>query len=350
VEAARTSLLEATLKTAIELSRPRHLTAPRVVTVQSSLDTPTVSWSRARATRPSSLLLGCIAVTLLILLSVLGASATHGTGAAQLRRGPASILLSVLFTIGGLAGVGSLALLFWGLVTRNRRRLEGSEARRHSPVLMAGVVLAMFAVMAFLFAFAARGRHVQPLGALAGGSFAHPASTANSLPLNETVSFATTGVVVGVVVVLVLLRLVRSLGWNRALRRLSPLRGETDEVPVTPDGQDLSKGALGPQLAALYMADPQAEPDPRRAVLACYLALLDIAARYGPARRRSETPGEYLRRALSVNEAAVVPATALTRLFELARYSHRHVDETMRWEAIGALGALKEALLAGAFA
>jgi len=295
------------------------------------------------------LLLGCTVVALLILLSVLGASATHGTGAAQLRRGPASILLSVLFTIGGLAGVGSLALLFWGLVTRNRRRLDDSEPRGHSPVLMAGVVLAILAVMAFLLALAARGRHVQPLGVLTAGSVSHRASTAGSLPFNEAASFATTGVVVGIVVVLVLLRIVRSLGWNRALHRLSPLVGETDELAFTPNGQDLGK-ELGAQLAALNMADPQAEPDPRRAVLACYLALLDIAARCGPERRRCETPAEYLRRALSVTEAAVVPATSLTRLFELARYSNRRVDETMRWEAIGALGALKEALVAGAFA
>jgi hypothetical protein len=38
----------------------------------------------------------------------------------------------------------------------------------------------------------------------------------------------------------------------------------------------------------------------------------------------------------------------LTRLFERARYSRAHVDETMRSDAIGALGSLKEALLAGA--
>ena len=61
-------------------------------------------------------------MALAILLAVVGASAEHGTGAPQLRRGPASVVLSVLFTLAGLAGVGSLALLFWGLVTRNRRK------------------------------------------------------------------------------------------------------------------------------------------------------------------------------------------------------------------------------------
>jgi hypothetical protein len=49
-------------------------------------------------------------MALVILLAVVGASAEHGTGAAQLRRGPASVVLSVLFTLAGLAGVGSLAL------------------------------------------------------------------------------------------------------------------------------------------------------------------------------------------------------------------------------------------------
>jgi len=64
--------------------------------------------------RPTRLALGVAVVTLLILLAVIGASAEHGTTASHLRRGPASVVLSVLFTLAGLSGVGSLALLFWG--------------------------------------------------------------------------------------------------------------------------------------------------------------------------------------------------------------------------------------------
>jgi hypothetical protein len=80
------------------------------------------------------------------------------------------------------------------------------------------------------------------------------------------------------------------------------------------------------------------------------MRLLDIASRHGPARRRSETPTEYLRRVLSVTEKAAVPAATLTGLFERARYSRRPVDESMRAQAVAALAALQDELYEGALA
>ena len=90
--------------------------------MQSFSSADGVSASQRATSRPTRLVLGVAVMALVILLAVVGASAEHGTGAPQLRRGPASVVLSVLFTLAGLAGVGSLALLFWGLVTRNRRK------------------------------------------------------------------------------------------------------------------------------------------------------------------------------------------------------------------------------------
>jgi hypothetical protein len=90
------------------------------------------------------------------------------------------------------------------------------------------------------------------------------------------------------------------------------------------------------------------EPDPRRAVIACYLRLLDVAAQHGGQRRETETPAEYLRRVLTATDAAADPATCLTSLFERARYSRRTVDESMRRDAISALRALQLAYVAGA--
>ena len=161
--------------------------------------------------------LGVAIAALLVVLAVIGASAQHGAGAAQLRRGPASVVLSVLFTLAGLAGIGSLALLFWGLVTRNRRSLDGSEPRRHSPVLVAGAALAIFACLAVLLALAARGRHLRSLPALSGRPLTQAAAATNTLPFNKVASFTTSGIVIGVVVLLVTMRLVRSIGWRRAL-------------------------------------------------------------------------------------------------------------------------------------
>lgn len=303
--------------------------------------------SRQPTSRSMRLALGLTVATLIIVLAVIGASAQHGTGVAQLRRGPASILLSVLITLAELAGLGSLALLFWGLVTRHRRNSGGSTHRRHSPILVAGVLLALFACMTGLLALAAAHRHLRPLSALGGTSVSHLNST-STVPFNRVASFATTGVVVMIVVLLVLVRLTRSIGWHRALRRLFPLVAEGDDEEYSTSDEGFDGASLGSELAELSVPDPSTEPDPRRAVVVCYLQLLDIAARHGPARRRAETPSEYLRRVLTANGAAAAPATSLTKLFERARYSRQPVDESMRTQAIAALGALRGGLAVGA--
>jgi hypothetical protein len=286
-------------------------------------------------------------MALAILLAVVGASAEHGTGAAQLRRGPASVVLSVLFTIAGLAGVGSLAQLFWGLVTRNRRSLDGSGPRRHSPILVAGAALVIFACLTALLALAARGRHIQSFRALGGKPLSRAGATTAPLPFNATASFTTSGIVVGVVVLAVTMKLVRSMGWRRVLRRLHPLTAGADTASVEADAQRSESEALGMQLALVTVADPGTEPDPRRAVIGCYLQMLEVAARHGPERRDSETPTEYLRRMLASTAATATPATSLTRLFERARYSQQPVGESMRFDAIAAIEALRNDLLAG---
>ena len=162
---------------------------------------------RRSAARSTALAIGLAVTLLLILVTVVGASAEHGTGAAQLRRGPASIVFSVLITITGIAGVGSLALLFWGLVTRNRRRTDSSTRKRHSPVLLAGALLAMFTCLSALLVVALHRRHLQSLPALGGGAGSHVGRPSNPLPFNDAASFTTSGIVVGVVVLLVLVRL-----------------------------------------------------------------------------------------------------------------------------------------------
>jgi hypothetical protein len=314
--------------------------------VQSPSSTESVATSPATTTRSTRLALGITVVTLLILLTVIGASAEHGAGAAELRRGPASVVLSVLITLAGLAGIASLALLFWGLVTRNRRSLNGSAPRRHSPVLIAGVLLAMFACLSGLLALAARRRHSQSFAALSGVSVSHASRAVKPLPFNAAASFATSGIIVGVIVLFVAVRLVRSIGWRRALRRLGPLASEDPEADLQ-GARTPNLESLGIELAGLSVADPTAEPDPRRAVIACYLQLLEVAARHGPGRQSTETPTEYLRRVLAVPGAAAGPAICLTGLFERARYSRQPIDEPMRSDAIAALGALQESLLLG---
>ena len=245
--------------------------------------------------RSGGLAVGFALVAALILLAVIGATWQHGPGAAALRRGPASVVLSVLITLAGLAGVASLALLFWGLVTRNRRRPDDSGRRGRSPLLVVAILLAVFACLAGLLVLAVRQRHLGAIPALHVAPVLHGPTSA-PLPFNQAASFTTSGIVAVVVVFLVLARLARSIGWRRALRRLGrfgPQPGNDKESFSAP-GQEAEP--IGSYLAALSVQDPTTEPDPRRAVIACYLRLLDVAARHGAQRREAETPTEYLRR------------------------------------------------------
>jgi hypothetical protein len=170
----------------------------------------------------------------------------------------------------------------------------------------------------------------------------------NSLPFNAVASFATSGIVVGVIVLLVVVKLVRSVGWRRVLRRRGSPAADTGTGPDETDARRPRLETQSIQLTCLTVADPDAEPDPRRAIIGCYLQMLEVAARHGPERRHTETPTEYLRRMLVATVAAAAPATSLTGLFERARYSEQPVDESMRSDAIAALGALRDDLLVGA--
>lgn len=294
----------------------------------------------ARATRAG---VACAVATLLVVLAVIGASAQHGTGTSHLNRGAASILLSVLVTLAGMAGVGSLALLFWGLATRKRRNLDGTASQKHPRLLAGGVLMMILACMAGLLALATSRRHLQTLNVLPHAQASGQVS-GTTLPLNAAASFATSGIVVALVVAMVAFKLVNSIGWRRALHKMGRFSPElkTEEQAAPSAGS----GALGTSLAILSIPDPTVEPDPRRAVIACYIQLLEIAARHGPARRKSETPTEYLRRVLALTDKAAAPAGCLTRLFERARYSRKPVGESMRSEAVDALAALQGSLYA----
>jgi hypothetical protein len=61
---------------------------------------------------------------------------------------------------------------------------------------------------------------------------------------------------------------------------------------------------------------------------------------YGLPRKPSEAPYEYLRRVARELDAER-PVSALTELFEVAKFSEHAVDETMRGRAIDALTAVR---------
>ena len=126
------------------------------------------------------------------------------------------------------------------------------------------------------------------------------------------------------------------------------------ESPAAPDSgiDDATIAMLDASLD-----DLRREPDPRRAVTAAYARTERGLAARGFARRPSETPTEYLQRALVGRDAmsdvrpfAVEPLGELTALAERARFSALPIDEEMRSRAISALEALRRELHATALA
>lgn len=92
------------------------------------------------------------------------------------------------------------------------------------------------------------------------------------------------------------------------------------------------------------LEDLRAEPDPRRAIIRCYARFERAAADSGLARDPWLTPMEFMREAL---ERLPVPRSAvptLTRLFELARFSHRALGRAERDRALEALDEIRAAI------
>lgn len=98
--------------------------------------------------------------------------------------------------------------------------------------------------------------------------------------------------------------------------------------------------------------DLRREPDTRRAVIAAYARMEGGLAALGFPREPSETPSEYLERAvrvgsegpLAAHPVAVQALGELTALAERARFSTLPIDETMRARAIDALEHLRDEL------
>ena len=65
---------------------------------------------------------------------------------------------------------------------------------------------------------------------------------------------------------------------------------------------------------------------------------------YGLARRPSETPLEYLARALTSLRVGRRSVERLSALFERAKFSQHEIDPSMKGDALAALGALRDEL------
>jgi Domain of unknown function (DUF4129) len=90
--------------------------------------------------------------------------------------------------------------------------------------------------------------------------------------------------------------------------------------------------------------DIEGEPDARRAIIRAYARMERALARSGVPRRPSETPFEYIERVLRHLMVPGEPARSLTELFEIARFSDRPIDLSMKQRAIDCLLDIRSGL------
>ena len=281
-------------------------------------------------------------------------------GAQDLRRAASVIVLLAVAAIalrsrGSLSSVGNaeaatvirhgflvffgfmegLAVLAYGVVlVLVFRRIRRKGPPEDNPVnqavpwwarLLGGLVaVAMVTVPAVLLVLAARGRRRSTPGL---GSPRRPPTLAqhgaHAAADSSTWWLAGLSAVAVAAIALVLLTSLRS-----RLRR-PPLPAFSAERPQDRLFAAASAGAL-----ALH-----SDPDPRRAIIACYAAMEHSLSGAGAPPAAADTPAEVLDRAFGPAPSA--PAETLTGLFRVARYSDHVLVEEHRTSALQALDALQ---------
>jgi hypothetical protein len=126
--------------------------------------------------------------------------------------------------------------------------------------------------------------------------------------------------------------------WWLSLRR----RGSLAALPW--EGEEPELAADVALTIGDAIDDLEAEPDARRAVIAAYARMENTFARHGVGRRASETPLEYLRRALLALTAERGAVAQLTDLFEEAKFSRHDIGSDMKRDAIDALRTIRDDL------
>lgn len=134
---------------------------------------------------------------------------------------------------------------------------------------------------------------------------------------------------------------------GRRPRRPPPVEPSApdDPAPAAPRAQLVA--ALDKAVGQLGDAEGS---DPRRAVIAAYVAMVDVLATAGVVRDPADTPLELLARALRALDASAGAVTRLTALVETAMFSDHPMDRGLAAEARAALGEVRDELRSPAWA
>jgi len=173
-----------------------------------------------------------------------------------------------------------------------------------------------------------------------------PFASAAPLPPQSDVLPGWLATVATVLCVLLVLAIVTPLLWM-LLRNVISVRRGTLPVEETstslPQQRDSVVAALDAGLDDLSDADR----DPRRAVIACWVRLEQAAAEAGTPRRSGDTSTDLVFRLLRAHQVDRGVLDQFAEIYREARYATHPVEEHMRTQAQAALRQLRGQLTAG---
>jgi hypothetical protein len=154
-------------------------------------------------------------------------------------------------------------------------------------------------------------------------------------------SWAVTAICLAVFVT-VIVALLWVLVRDRLVQRRRPLAVDPGQLPTPAETERHVRAAVDVGLADLDDADA----DPRRAVIACWLRLEAAAAEAGTPREVGDTSTDLVARLLADHMVSADVLAGLAAVYREARFATHAVDETMRDQARSALRQLRDELMA----
>jgi hypothetical protein len=292
-----------------------------------------------RTDHASRRVLAIASLAVLAFATLLGATSGASNGKAQLNTGLTSAVLTVAVTLAGLLLLYLLYIIVRMLLVKPGDGDWGSSNWSLFGLLLVPV---MFGVLAVLIHLLGSKPHAPEHATIRSGGI-HPTRPApyNGVHFESGTASITLVIVVGGALLLF------GAGWY--IRYRHKRKGDFGWLEAT-EGRSVYSNltTLAESLSTVEIADPEQEPDPRRAIIAAYLAMTAAGAAAGAEREPDETPSEYLGRLLGSVGVSALSAARLTHLFETARYSTLPIAENLRHEAMTALADVRRDLLAAA--
>ena len=153
--------------------------------------------------------------------------------------------------------------------------------------------------------------------------------------------------VLGGLCVLVVVIVLAMLLWMLLRDRIGQGQLEMIEPEIPPTEEETEQTVRAAVDAGLAELD-DADADPRRAVIACWVRLEAAGASAGTERSPGDTSTELVSRLLARHYVSEPVLTALAEVYREARFARHPVDETTREQARTALRLLRDELSAGA--